>query len=90
MQYEICVSGSCDARGEELLAGLDVRTVGDTRVLSADLDQAALHGLLERIRVLRLQLIEVRRVRPYQLTGVSSHRSPMSSGPGPAATGSSG
>jgi hypothetical protein len=64
MRYEISVSGRWGARSDDLLAGMEVRTIGDTRVLSADLDQAALNGLLERIRVLGLELIEVRRVRP--------------------------
>jgi hypothetical protein len=68
MRYLIEVSGPYDERAEELLAGFDLRTIGETRVLCADLDQAALHGLLERIRVLRLQLVEVRRVRPATTT----------------------
>lgn len=66
MRYDIRVSGPWDERVDELLAGLEVRDVGDSRVLTADLDQAALHGLLERVRVLGLELIEVRRVRPSQ------------------------
>jgi hypothetical protein len=64
MRYEISVCGQPHDRHDVMLAGVDSRTVGDVRVLSADLDQAALHGLLERIRVLGLELIEVRRVTP--------------------------
>ena len=66
MQFAIRVSGPWDARAAELLAGVDMRIDGETRVLSADLDQAALQGVLQRIEVLGLNLIEVRRVRAGQ------------------------
>jgi hypothetical protein len=66
MQFAIRVSGPWDAHADELLAGVDMHVEGETRVLSADLDQAALQGLLQRIEVLGLNLIEVRRVRTGQ------------------------
>ncbi len=39
---------------------LDVRTDGAVPFMQGELDQAALHGLLERVRFLRLDLLDVR------------------------------
>jgi hypothetical protein len=36
---------------------------GGLAVITGDFDQAAMHGVLERVRALGLELIEVRRVR---------------------------
>jgi hypothetical protein len=60
--YEIRVRGMLS---ETLLAafpGLEPRSQGgDTVLLGALPDQAALHGTLERIEALSLELLEVRR-----------------------------
>ena len=63
MRYEILIAGEVDDRAADMLAGLDVSFDAGTATISGDLDQAALHGLLERIRTLGLELLEVRRVR---------------------------
>jgi hypothetical protein len=42
--------------------GLDLTFEGETTVISGDLDQAALHGMLERVRMLGLELVEARRM----------------------------
>ena len=62
--FEIRIRGRV---GDSLLAtfgDLDAEVEPAETVLRAsDLDQAALHGVLERVRVLGLELVEVRQVR---------------------------
>lgn len=63
--YEIRIKGGIS---EQLLAAFErmEATVGanETVLRGPPLDQAALHGLLDRIQALGLELIEVRRVNP--------------------------
>ena len=67
--YEVKIKGRLDPRWSDWFAGLQLNYLeGDETLLSGPLaDQAALHGLLERIRDLNLTLISVTR-------GVSSNQ----------------
>jgi hypothetical protein len=60
-RYQIRLTGPARPDLPELFTGLDVRPDGSCTVISGDLDQAALHGVLERLRTLDIELIEVRR-----------------------------
>jgi hypothetical protein len=59
--YEIKIKGHLDQRWSEWFADLNLTYLeGNTTLLSGPLpDQAALHGLLERVRDLNLTLISV-------------------------------
>jgi hypothetical protein len=59
--YEIKIKGHLDHHWSAWFAGLELRHLeGDVTLLSGMLpDQPALHGLLERIRDLNLQLLAI-------------------------------
>lgn len=59
--YEIKVKGHLDARWSDWFSGLQLtHLAGDETLLSGTLpDQAALHGMLERVRDLNLTLVSV-------------------------------
>ena len=63
--YEVQVLGAVDEASmcAFLDLQLDGRTIGPLTIVSGELDEPGLHGLLERIRVHHLVLAEVRRVR---------------------------
>jgi hypothetical protein len=63
-EYELVVRGRIGSRVLCALEGLEVTasTPEETRLRGWMSDQAALHGVLERIRDLGLELIDVHRV----------------------------
>ena len=58
--YEIRVTGALGPAAREAFAGMVVEVEPATTVLTGDLDQAALHGLLDRVRALGLELVDVK------------------------------
>jgi hypothetical protein len=59
--YEIRIDGQLDDVRAAAFSGLDVTCRGQVTIITGEFDQAALHGLLERIWFLGLELIEARR-----------------------------
>jgi hypothetical protein len=78
--YEIRIAGRLDEAAAESFEGLDVAFHAGVTVVTGQFDQAALHGMLEMIRSLGLDLLEARRVpvtrRVYEIRVAGS--------PGPA------
>jgi hypothetical protein len=69
--YEIRLKGYLDARWAAWFDGMTLTREGDgsTRIHGPVVDQAALHGLLQRVRDLGLPLLSVRRVEPEGASG---------------------
>lgn len=62
--YEIRLEGRLTSRWAAWFDGLDLRTDGATTILRGPVaDQAALHGLLHKIRDIGLPVIAVVRIR---------------------------
>jgi hypothetical protein len=63
-QYEVHVRGRLDPAASSWFECLDVRRTGpDEAYITGHLvDQSALHGVLERIRDLNLELLSLRRL----------------------------
>jgi hypothetical protein len=68
--YEIRVTGHLDGRWADRFEGLSLRREPDgTTVIEGPLaDQAALHGLLQRVRDLGIPLVSVTRIEPDEPT----------------------
>jgi len=64
--YTIRIQGHLDARWAARFAGLTLTLEdnGDTLLTGPVVDQAALHGLLRKVRDLAMPLVSVTRVRP--------------------------
>jgi hypothetical protein len=80
-RYEIRLTGHLDARWGTWFDGLTVAyEVDGTTVISGRIvDQAALHGLLQRVRDLGLPLVSVSRVEPdpSETTGYQTGQPPI-------------
>ena len=72
--YEIRIKGHLDSQWTDWFGGLTItpEADGDTLLTGPVVDQAALHGLLKRVRDLGLPLVSVNRV---QLTTSYPNRS---------------
>ena len=66
--YEIRIQGHLDQRWAGWFDGLTLTLEdnGDTLLTGPVVDQAALHGLLRKVRDLGMPLVSVRRVEPSQ------------------------
>jgi hypothetical protein len=63
--YEICIKGYLDNLRAAWFEGLAVkREENGSTLLTGQFDQAALHGLLRKVRDLGMPLISVTRVNP--------------------------
>ena len=64
--YEIRVAGVLDGRWSAWFDGLEVTSdeSGETTIAGPVVDQAALHGLLAKVRDLGLKLLSVRPIEP--------------------------
>jgi hypothetical protein len=62
--YEIRVKGNLDLRWSDWFDGFSITPVGDdeTLLIGSVADQAALHGMLHKIRDLGLPLLSVQRL----------------------------
>ena len=66
--YEIRIKGHLDNRWADWFEGLAITLEdnGETLLTGPVVDQAALHGLLRKVRDLAMPLLSVTRVRPGQ------------------------
>lgn len=62
--YEIRLKGHLDQRWADWFEGLTIRLEenGETRLFGPVADQAALHGLLKKVRDLGMELLSVNRI----------------------------
>ena len=67
-QYEICIKGHLDDKWAGWFEGLTITREdnGETLLIGPVVDQAALHGVLRKVRDLAMPLLSVSRVRPSQ------------------------
>ena len=71
-RYEICVRGHLDNRWSDWFEGLSIMLEenGETLLTGTVVDQAALHGLLRKVRDLGIPLVSVNRTEPGETDDV--------------------
>ena len=70
MAYQIRITGQLDARWADWFEGLTITLDGDDTLITGPIiDQAALHGLLKRVRDLGMPLVSVSPVEPARRSG---------------------
>jgi hypothetical protein len=79
MVYQIQITGQLDVRWADWFEGLTItRDGGDTLITGPVTDQAALHGLLKRVRDLGMPLVSVSPVEPGPPTKLGTGLAGMS------------
>ncbi len=75
LAYQIRLKGQLGSAWAEWFGGLSIAldANGDTLLISPPIDQAALHGLLKKVRDLGLRLISVNPIDPGRPTADSSY-----------------
>jgi len=63
-QYQITISGGLGEIGREAFGDFKIESDDSTTVLIGDLDQHALHNVLDRVRALGLELVEIKQATP--------------------------
>lgn len=73
--YEIRIKGHLDNRWADWFDGLTITWAdnGETRLTGTVVDQAALHGLLKKIRDLGMELLSINRIEPGHTDNELSH-----------------
>ena len=76
MIYQIRIKGHLDRRWRDWFEGMNITLEdnGDTLITGPVVDQAALHGLVKKVRDLGLPLISVNRVDPGQIESPDDNR----------------
>jgi hypothetical protein len=59
--YEIRIAGHLDTAAAATFADLSIAASGGTTVLRGEFGQAGLHALLDRVRALGLELVDIQR-----------------------------
>ncbi len=74
--YEIRLKGHLDNRWADWFEGLSITLEedGDTLLTGPVIDQAALHGLLKKVRDLGMPLVSVNRVQPNEIHSYRSKK----------------
>jgi hypothetical protein len=69
--YQIRIKGHLDRKWADWFSGLSITSLenGETLLTGPVLDQAALHGLLRKVRDVSLPLVAVIRIEPEQADG---------------------
>jgi hypothetical protein len=67
-RYEIRIKGHLDDKWADWFEGLTITREdnGETLLIGPVVDQAALHGVLRKVRDLAMPLLSVSRIRPSQ------------------------
>ena len=81
MIYQIRIKGHLDQQWEDWFEGLTItlKENGDTLLTGPVVDQAALHGLMKKVRDLGMPLLSVNRVESGQAGSVDIQQSSDSS-----------